>query len=231
MTRILVIEDSVPLATGLQANLEVEGYDVIVAGNGEGGLRAAEQSRPDLIILDLMLPDTDGFSVLQSLRERDDEVPVLILSARGEEVDKIRGFRTGADDYVTKPFSLMELLARLRALLKRRTGGGVAAEEPNGEIERFGAVRVNLGERTVQRDGQPVHLTPMAFDLLVALLQRRGRVASRIELLREVWGHQAIVQSRTVDAHIAELRRNLEADPRQPRHILTVWKVGYRLQS
>jgi DNA-binding response OmpR family regulator len=233
MSRVLVIEDDRHLSAGLRANLEVEGYEVLVAEDGERGLETFRESMADVVILDLMLPGIDGFEVLRLLRQKSPDVPVLILSARAEEVDKVRGFRRGADDYITKPFSLMELIVRVEALL-RRSGGTVSRAGPppaDPEVERFGDVEVNVASRTTSRGGQPVHLTPMAFNLLMALIRRRGRVATRYELMREVWDHQAEVQSRTVDAHVAELRRALELDPAKPRHIITVWKVGYRFEA
>ncbi len=231
MTRILVIEDNPDLAFGLRNNLEIEGYEVTVAGDGPTGLLRARNSAPDLILLDLMLPGLDGYRVLRTLREEGIEVPVLILTARGEEADKVRGFRLGADDYVTKPFGLLELLARVEALLRRVGNGGREREgAEEAETLRFGEIEVEPASRTVRRRGEPVELTPKEFDLLLALLRREGAVASRLELMKEVWGHRAAVVSRTVDTHIAELRRKLEDNPAEPRHILTVWKAGYRLE-
>ena len=229
MTRILIIEDNRNLATGLKNNLEIEGYEVEVAVDGTSGLALARTTQPALIILDLMLPGMDGYRVLKTLREEGTDTPVLILSARGEEADKVLGFRLGADDYVTKPCGVLELLARVGALLRRsrlsdRTHGSDA-------IERFGNVEINPASRTVTKDGVPVGLSPKEFDLLLALVRRRGAVASRVELLREVWGNRVEVMTRTVDIHIAELRRKIEDDPSQPRHILTVWKAGYRLEA
>ena len=232
MTRILVVEDERDLALGLRANLEVEGYSVAVAHTGEEGLREARAGSPDLVILDLMLPDTDGYDVLARLRKAGHEMPVVILTARGEEVDKVRGFRAGADDYVTKPFGVMELLVRIQAILRRGAprvaGDGKGA--PARPRLRFGDVEVDAEDRAVFREGAEVPLTPKAFDLLLALLRKEGRVASRVDLLRDVWGYSAAVTTRTVDAHVAELRRKLEPDPANPRHIETVWKVGYRLR-
>ncbi len=227
MTRILLVEDNPDLAFGLRNNLEIEGYSVEVAEDGHAGLARARAWAPDLVILDLMLPGLDGYRVLRTLRAEGFERPVLILTARGEESDKVIGFRNGADDYVTKPFGVLELLARIEALLRRV---GRAAEVPIA-AERFGDVELDRSTREVRRRGSCVPLAPMEFDLLVALVQRRGAVATRHELMREVWGHSAIVVSRTVDTHIAELRRKLEDDPATPRHILTVRKVGYRLQA
>jgi two-component system response regulator MtrA len=175
-----------------------------------------------------MLPEMNGYQVLRSLRENNDQTPVLILTARGEEADKVLGFRLGADDYVTKPFGRLELSARVGALL-RRSGG--ARQPTSAAVESFGDVEVHPASRTVLRGGDAVALTPKEFDLLLALIRRRGAVASRHELLREVWDHHAVVMTRTVDIHIAELRRKLEEDSSNPRHILTVWKAGYRLST
>jgi DNA-binding response OmpR family regulator len=228
MSRILVVEDNPDLAFGLRNNLEIEGYQVAVAEDGPSGLARAREWQPDLVILDLMLPGMDGYRVLRTLRNGGFDRPVLILTARGEEADKVMGFRTGADDYVTKPFGVLELLARVQALLRRTAA---AAAQPVLPRERFGDVEVDPAQRAVFRAGEAVSLAPMEFDLLLALLKRRGAVASRHELMREVWGHRAVVISRTVDTHIAELRRKLEDDPAEPRHILTVRKAGYRLQG
>ena len=225
MSRILLIEDNEDLAFGLRNNLEVEGHAVRVALDGREGLRRAREGADDLVILDLMLPGIGGFEVLDGIRRADSRLPVLILTARGEEEDKVRGLRLGADDYVTKPFGLMEVLARVEALLRR-----TRAENDGGE-ERFGEVILRPSERTAARNGEPVSLTPKEFDLLLHLCRHRGRVVSRLELLRSVWGYSEDAVSRTVDTHIAEIRRKLEVDPARPRHILTVRKSGYRLQS
>ena len=228
MTRVLVVEDNPDLAFGLRNNLEIEGYSVDVAADGAKGLARAKETRPDLIILDLMLPGMDGYRVLRALRDADLGMPVLILTARGEEADKVLGFRLGADDYVTKPFGVLELLARVDALLRRTSGR--AAPDSNGEaLQQFGEIEVDASARAVRRCGRQVELTPMEFDLLLALLRRRGAVASRLDLLREVWGYSSSVQSRTVDTHIAELRRKLEGGAAS-RHIVTVRKAGYRLE-
>ena len=222
--RVLLVEDNEDLAFGLRNNLEIEGYRVEVAADGQSGLERAEGWRPDLMILDLMLPGLDGFRVLRELRAAGSRCPVLILTARGEETDKVRGLRLGADDYVTKPFGLLELLARVEALLRR---GRPAGEAP---AERFGDVEVRPAERSVYKAGRAVELAPKELDLLLALLRHRGAVRSRLELLREVWGYSAAVVSRTVDTHIRQLRRKLEDDPAAPRHILTARKAGYRLR-
>jgi two-component system, OmpR family, alkaline phosphatase synthesis response regulator PhoP len=226
VSTVLIVEDNADLAYGLRNNLEIEGYDVAVAVDGVSGLDRARSLAPDLIILDLMLPGLDGYRVLKSLREEGNPVPVLILTAHGAEADKVRGFRLGADDYVTKPFGLLELMARVAALLRRASRAHAMAQ-----CERFGDIEVNARTRTVLRRGAPVALTPMEYDLLMALLRRAGGVASRLELLHEVWGHSAAVLTRTFDTHVAELRRKLEDNAAAPRHILTVRKAGYRLES
>ena len=229
MTRILVIEDNRNLATGLRNNLEIEGYEVSVAGDGTSGLALARTTMPDLIILDLMLPGMDGYRVLKTLRDDGIDTPVLILSARGEETDKVLGFHLGADDYVAKPFGLLELLARVDALLRR--AASASTKHKLSTPVTFGDVQVDPGTHTVRRGGEAVTLRPKEYDLLVALLQRHGQVASRAELLEEVWGYSGEVYSRTVDTHVAELRRKLEENAAEPRYILTVRKTGYRIQS
>jgi DNA-binding response OmpR family regulator len=223
MARILVVEDSGDLAAGIEHNLKLEGYDVRIAATGPAGITAAAEWAPDLVILDLMLPGADGYEVLKSIRKQTTRVPVIILTARAEEHAKIRGFRLDADQYVTKPFGILELLERVAALLRR----SAQDEQPPSSLMTFGDVRVDLDSHRVERAGAAVTLTPKAFDLLLALIRRQGKVASRADLLREVWGYGPFIMTRTVDSHIAELRRKLD-DPEEPRHIVTVWKVGYR---
>lgn len=227
MKRVLVVEDQRDLASLLALNLRHEGLDVRTVEDGREALPTVRSWQPDLVILDLMLPGMDGFEILRGIRGDGRDVPVLILSARGEEQDKIRGFRLDADQYVTKPFSLVELLERVHALLRRSTR--TPADQKSGAIA-FGEVLVDPGSRTVSRRGDAVSLSPKAFDLLLSLVRREGRVASRMELLREVWGYGPLVLSRTVDSHVAELRRRLEDDAANPRHIVTVFKVGYRFE-
>jgi two-component system alkaline phosphatase synthesis response regulator PhoP len=225
LKRVLVVEDNAELAFGLRNNLEIEGYEVDVASDGAAGLSTARRQAPDLVILDLMLPELDGFRVLKGIRESRLSMPVLILTAKGEESDKVRGLKMGADDYVTKPFALLELLARVEALLRR--GAGPVVHDAEG----FGDVAIDRASRTVTRRGELVDLAPKEFDLLIALLARRNAVVSRLELMKNVWGYADSVVTRTVDTHIAELRRKLEEDPGEPKHILTVRKIGYRLKG
>ena len=223
--RILVIEDNANLVYGLRINLETEGYDVDFAADGVKGLAKARQSPPDLLVLDLLLPGLEGLAVLKALRADDLPIPVLILTALGDESQKVEGLKLGADDYVTKPFSVKELLARVEAVL-RRTRFTALQNLPE---QRFGRVRVDPRSGEVWRDDDAVTLTPKEFALLMALLRRNGAAVTRRELMREVWKYPISNSSRTLDTHIAELRRKLEADPTSPRHILTVRKRGYRL--
>ena len=225
MTNILIVEDSEDLAFGLRNNLEFEGYDVSVVHDGKTGLEMATSNPPDLMILDLTLPELDGLNVLERIRKTGSKLPILLLTARQEELDKVRGLKLGADDYVTKPFGLMELLARVEALL-RRSGG-----EPYPEVIKVGELEIDVAARIVLKGGERVDLAPRELDLLLALIEHRGRVVSRQHLLSEVWGHQGQVVTRTVDTHIAELRRKLEPDTRKPSYIQTARKAGYRFEA
>ncbi|HYM59903.1 MAG TPA: response regulator transcription factor [Thermoanaerobaculia bacterium] len=224
MKQIVIVEDNAELAFGLRNNLEIEGYGVHVASDGEAGLEAVMQLGPDLVILDLMLPRLDGFRVLKAIREAGLHMPILVLTARGEESDKVRGLKLGADDYVTKPFGLLELLARIEALMRR------AGPAPERHVDTFGDVVIDHDCRTVTKAGEPVALSPKEFDLLAALLARQNAVVPRPQLMRAVWGYADSAITRTIDTHIAELRRKLEDNPRSPEHILTAPTIGYRLK-
>ena len=231
MKRILIIEDNKDLAFGLRSNLGLEGYEVRVAHTGPDGLRQAKVFKPDLVVLDLMLPQMDGFEVLEAMRAAGLAMPVLILSARGEEIDKVRGLRLGADDYVTKPFGLMELIARVEAILRRgepSTRSDTDADDASIVVRH---IEICPRTRSVKKHGESVDLTPKEFDLLLELVRNEGAVVSRIDLMKTVWGHASTIVSRTVDTHIAELRRKLETDPSRPSLILTVRKAGYRLTT
>jgi len=227
--RVLLVEDNASLAGGLARALESEGYEVEREERGDRALERLPGRSFDLVILDLMLPGATGFDVLRHWRRRGDETPVLILSARGEEVDRIQGFRCGADDYVVKPVGVIELLLRAGAILKRAGTRGSGPETVG--TYAFGDVLVNEGTRTVTRRGDPVPLSRLEFDLLVALLRARGRAVAREDLLRDVWGFSRPerIRTRTIDTHIASLRGKLEPRPSRPTHILTVRKVGYRI--
>ena len=239
MARILVVEDNEELAFGLTTTLEIEGHEVVVATSGPEAIERAAAMLPDLILLDVMLPGFDGFRVLRTLREAGIDACVLMLTAKGQQEEKVRGLRLGADDYVTKPFGAMELLARVDALLRRAQsarahapGGAPRANvrDPDAIVVRIGATEIFPGRRLVRRHGEVVTLTPKSYDLLMALVAGGGVVVSRRDLLRNVWGYEDDVTTRTVDLHIAELRRKLEDDSGNPKHILTVFKVGYRLE-
>ena len=222
---ILLVEDNADLAFGLQRTLEAHGYAVSVARNGTDAITLARDIAPALMILDLMIPEPDGFHVLRELRASGATMPVLILSARSEEADKVRGLRIGADDFVTKPFGVQELVERVRALLRR------AGASPTGELPdrlQVGVVEIEVAARRAHRDGEPVLFTPLEFELLLTLARHPGVALSRAALLRDVWGHAPDVQTRTVDLHVAELRRKIEPVPHEPRHIITVFKTGYR---
>ncbi len=226
MTRVLVVEDNEDLAFAVTTALQSEGFDVAVASTGPDGVARARERDADLIILDLMLPGFDGYRVIRTLRGDGIDTPILVLTARGEEADKVKGLRLGADDYVTKPFGAMELLARVDALLRR-----ARLSSPAPVLDRFGEVEVNRMARTVKRGGDAVALTPKEFDLLVALMDRAGSVVPRGDLLSAVWGYQPDVSTRTVDLHVFELRAKLEPNPAQPVHIITVRKTGYRFEE
>jgi two-component system, OmpR family, alkaline phosphatase synthesis response regulator PhoP len=226
MTRVLVVEDNANLAFAVTTALQSEGFDVALASTGPDAVERARARDADLIILDLMLPGFDGYRVIRTLRADDITTPILVLTARGEEEDKVRGLRLGADDYVTKPFGAMELLARVDALLRRSR---LSPATP--VLDHFGEVQVNRAARTVKRRGEPVALTPKEFDLLIALMDRAGTVVPRADLLSVVWGYQQDVSTRTVDLHVSELRAKLEPNPARPVHIITVRKTGYRFEG
>jgi DNA-binding response OmpR family regulator len=236
---IVIIEDNETLALGLRTSLEVEGYKVECIADGEAGLKWLQEHEPDLIVLDLMLPGVNGFEVLRRYRSRGGTAAVLILSARDQEVDKVQGFRIGADDYVVKPVGVLEFLARVEAIIRRLSpsGRGAAAGGIGGSDgssrhaqHRFSDVIVDLRTRTVLRGGKPVDLSPMEFDFLAFLIDSGGDIVSRETLMQQVWRYSLGVTSRTVDQHVARLRNKLEPDPAQPRHLITVRKAGYRFQ-
>ena len=209
MSSILLVEDNRAYAETLKSNLERDGYEVTVAATGVVGLEAAKRNTPDLIILDLMLPAMSGFTVLQRLRDEGHTTPVLIMTALGTDEEKLRGFGLGADDYVVKRASM-------------------SPDEPRSEIQ-VEDLTVDFGARLVRRGRTEITLRPKEFDLLAALIRHRGRVVSRAELLREVWGYAAGTESRTVETHLAALRERLGDDPQAPRYIVTVRRAGYRL--
>ena len=239
---VAIVEDDAAIAEGLALNLKLLGYRTETIGDGETAVTRIEEIRPDLVLLDITLPIQSGLWVLGQLRGRQNQVPIIVLSARQDEFDKVAALGLGADDYITKPFALAELLARVAAVLRRARlsdpargpNNGSNPEGPSGaqpdKILRFGDVLVDLAERTVSRAGCPVKLTHLEFELLSFLCSNSGRVHSREELLRQVWGFQQ-GQARTVDNFVAQLRAKLERDPDQPRHLLTVRGSGYRFSA
>lgn len=227
MNSILLIEDSRDYAEMLASNLTREGFDVSIASTGVDGLKQIRARAPDLIILDLMLPTMSGFTVLQRVRDEGNNTPVLIMTALGMEEEKLRGFGLGADDYIVKPCGLREILARVRALLKR-TSASAAAQSNTFQLHD---ITVDFSARTVHRDADALQLRPKEFDLLAALIRHKGRVVSRDELLREVWGYSSGTESRTVETHLAALRQRLGDEPQSSRYVVTVRGAGYRLSE
>jgi DNA-binding response OmpR family regulator len=224
--RLLVVEDNVHYASALRNNLEVEGFLVDVVHDGIAALARVRENPPMLMLLDLMLPGRDGYEILRAVRDEGRDIPIVVLTARRDEPDKLRGFGLGADDYVTKPVGILELIARVRAVLRRAHPG----YDDVPTWINFGEVDIHPPTRAVRRGGRDMELRPKEYDLLLALLRHQGRIVSRAELLRDVWGYSVETVSRTVDTHIAGLRAKLEADPLNPRYILTVRSAGYMLR-
>lgn len=224
MARVLIIEDEPAMQAGLRDNLEVEGYDVDVAGDGRTGLEKMTEQEHDLVILDVMLPRLSGFDVLKQARAKGVKSPVIMLTAKGEEIDKVLGLELGADDYITKPFSLRELLARVKAVLRRAEGSGPAV----GKL-RIGAVDIDFGSYSAVKNGTAVLMTPKEFDVLKFLCEHRNQTVTRDLLLTGVWGYDESISTRTVDNFILRLRQKLEDDPAHPRIILTIHGAGYKL--
>jgi DNA-binding response OmpR family regulator len=224
--RILVVEDEDTMVAGLDYALKREGYDVVIARDGESALGALRKNAPDLVLLDVMLPRRSGFDVLAALRREGRGVPVILLTAKGEEIDKVKGFDLGADDYVTKPFSLAELLARIRARLRRRASD--ADDVPDSFT--LGTTLVDLRGMRVRRGNNEEELSLRETDMLRLLWRERGRPVSRELFLEEVWGKDRFPTTRTVDQHMAKLRQKVEADAARPKHLLTVFGIGYRLE-
>lgn len=222
MARILIIEDEADMARGLQFNLEARGFDVVVARDGEAGYQAAVTGRPDLVLLDVMLPKRDGYDVCRAVRKVEPTLPILMLTAKGQEDDVVLGLKVGADDYVKKPFSVVELVARIETLLRR-----AAARDRPGRID-VGAVSIDFVHHEAVRGGEPLDLTAKEFELLRYFAAHQGTVVSRDALLNAVWGYDTAPNTRTVDAHIVKLRQKIEEHPHEPRHLLTVHGIGYK---
>lgn len=221
---ILVIEDDASMRAGLRDNLEVEGYHVVTAADVREGREKARQAKPDLILLDVMLPDGDGVSLCRSLRAEGMQQSIIMLTARGEEMDKVLGLEVGADDYLTKPFSLRELLARIHARLRRD-----AARDATPTPVTVGRVQVDFRRHQLLRDGVSLETSAKEFELLRYLVAHRGEAVSRDDLLSEVWGHSREIATRTVDNFIVRLRKKIEVDPAEPRYLITVHGSGYKL--
>jgi len=222
--RVLLVEDEKGLILTLTDRLQSEGFDVDVALDGKSGFEKALEGKHDLILLDVMLPKKNGYDVCRDLRQKGIETPVLMLTAKGETIDKVLGLKLGADDYLTKPFEVIELLARIEALLRRRSSNGRSSNDGF----RFGEVTIDFKRAEVTRDNQPVDLSAMEFKLLQHLIENRGVVHSRDQLLDAVWGYDAMPSTRTVDVHIAWLRQKLESNPKHPHFIQTVHGLGYK---
>ena len=226
MARILVVEDEVDMAQGLKDNFEFDGHQVLIAEDGEKGLQLAIEGNPQLIILDVMLPKKSGFDVCKELREKGIKVPIIMLTARGQEIDKVLGLELGADDYITKPFSVRELLARTKAVLRRSP-----EDDDNVQYKTFGKIKVDFEHYSAYDDNGKVELTFKEFEILKFFLEHESQTVSRDKLLDEVWGYDYFPTSRTVDNHIVKLRKKIEIDPVNPKHILTVYGIGYKYIS
>jgi two-component system alkaline phosphatase synthesis response regulator PhoP len=224
MARILVVEDEPDIALGLQQDLRLEGYEVEVVGDGQRALECAEKGSFNLILLDVMLPGKDGFTVCRQLRRSGTQTPIILLTAKSHEAEKVLGLELGADDYVTKPFSPVELRARIKAALRRGAG-----DSP--ELFRFGDFEVDFERFELRRSGKPVELTPIEFKLLAAFVRSRRTVLSRQALLDKVWGREVYVTDRVVDTHIGNLRRKIEVDPDKPTFLVSVRGFGYRFEG
>lgn len=224
--KILVVEDENAIRFLLRENLEYEGYEVLDADNGATGLALAEAEEPDLILLDLMLPQMSGIEVCKRLRANGNQVPIIMLTARDQQMDKIIGLKTGADDYITKPFDILELCARIEALLRR-----VGKPSENITNYHIGKVEVDFQLHCVKAEGKEFELTRMECELLRYLIMNEGKTLAREDILADVWGHDYLLSMRTIDTHVTHLRKKIEVNPSDPKHILTVHRVGYRFQN
>jgi two-component system alkaline phosphatase synthesis response regulator PhoP len=225
LPKVLIVEDEPGMVVGLRDNFEYDGYEVVVAGDGEAAISRAlnDADRPDIVLLDVMLPKLSGLDVCRRLRAKGFDAPILMLTARRQEMDKVLGLEIGADDYITKPFSVRELMARVRAHLRRS-----ARNHKDLAVFKFGDVELDFRKYEARRSGQAIELSPREFEILKYLIQRQGETVTREQLLDEVWGYDNFPITRTVDNHIAKLRQKLEISAADPRHIITVHRVGYR---
>jgi DNA-binding response OmpR family regulator len=225
--KILIIEDERELISGLRLNLEFEGYEVISAEDGETGLERALKDAPDLVLLDIMLPKKDGLDVCREIRRQNLTIPIIMLTAKGEEVDKVVGLEIGADDYITKPFSLKELLARIKAQLRR----GKQGTKPVPSVYRFNDIEIDFIHFKIRRDRKEFDLTSLEVEILKHFVAHRGEVVSRDDLLDKIWGHEKYPSTRTIDNHILKLRKKLERDPAKTKVIFSVYGEGYRFMG
>jgi DNA-binding response OmpR family regulator len=223
MKKILIVEDEKDMVTGLKFNLEARDYTVIVAYDGETGYQKALAEKPDLVILDLMLPKLNGYEVCKSLKKEIPDLPIIMLTAKSQEDEIVTGLEIGADDYITKPFSVLELLARIKALFRRIKSG---SEIP--EVHRFGDLEINFKKYEARKKGKPLKLSPREFELLKWFIEREGEIVSRDELLNQVWGYDSFPNTRTIDTHVAKLRHKIEDNPEEPKLIVTIHGIGYK---
>jgi len=223
MSKILIVEDEPDMVLGLKDNFEFEGYEVVTASDGAAGLDRARTQKPDLVILDIMLPKLSGLEVCKALRSEGFEAPIIMLTARGQEIDKVVGLELGADDYVTKPFSIREVLARVRAILRRTEGAKKRLSR-----YRFADIDLDFETYVAKRADQPLDLSPREFELLRYLIERKGETVTRDRLLEDVWGYESYPSTRTVDTHIAKLRAKIGDSGSEPRYILTIHGAGYK---
>ena len=223
MKKILIIEDEKDMVMGLKFNLEARDYDIIVAYDGETGYQMALREKPDLVILDIMLPKLNGYEVCKALKKEIPDLPIIMLTAKSQEVEIVTGLELGADDYITKPFSVLELLARIKALFRRIKPG---SEIP--EVHRFGNLEINFKKYEACKKGKPLKLSPREYELLKCLIEHDGEIVSRDELLNQVWGYDSFPNTRTIDAHISKLRHKIEDNPEEPKLIVTIHGIGYK---
>jgi len=223
MKKILIIEDEQDMVTGLKFNLEARNYNVITSYDGETGCKKALAEKPNLVILDIMLPKLNGYEVCKTLKKEIPDLPIIMLTAKSQEAEIVTGLELGADDYITKPFSVLELLARINALLRR-----VASGSGLQEIHRFGDLEINFKKYNAQKKGKALKLSPREYELLRCFIERQGEIITREELLKKIWGYDTYPDTRTVDAHIAKLRHKIEDNPEEPKLIVTVHGLGYK---
>ena len=227
MSKRLVVEDDEAMAVALQDGFAYEGHEVTRAADGEEGLRLAREEAPEIVILDVMLPKMTGLEVCKVLRGEGSQLPIIMLTARGQEIDKVLGLKLGADDYITKPFSFMELMARVEAVLRRSQPQKSCPDDAS--VQRIGDITIDLSRHEACKNGDPLDLTPREFRLLDFFIKHQGEVVTREDLLDAVWGYDTIPFTRTVDTHIAKLRKKIEDDPSNPEHLITVHRLGYKL--